>query len=203
MHLSTLLPRASLMSLRSSCSKLHTTIPAPPRKRLADSEECETNVLLVALEEARERPLRMFCALCWTCYPAALFTWGPEKRSVRNAGIGKAAAESLETIGARNTNELHNRVCRWHRARFEREASKDQDHKEIKRGWALEEACMHCGGVLAWGRCDCEVLCQTCWKRKVWCNTRDMEQRLQRLLSSATLVTNEIATSIDILIRIL
>ncbi|KEQ57847.1 uncharacterized protein M437DRAFT_79467 [Aureobasidium melanogenum CBS 110374] len=169
MHLSTLLPHASLVCLRSSCSKLHTAIPAPPKKRLVDLERCEIKVLFAALEEARERPSRMFCALCSTCYPIELFAWGLEKRAVQKADIGNEAAESLETIGARNSNELDNRVCRWHRARFERKVL--TGHGAIKSEWTLEEACMHCGGVLAWGRCDCKALCQTCWKRSVWCHT--------------------------------
>lgn len=183
MHLSTVLPRASLVSLRSSCSKLLTAIPAPPKKRLVDSEQCETNALLATLEEGRERPLRMFCALCSACYPVVLFAWGPEKHLVQKAGIDKKAAESLE-IGladtqngesaseeryAGNSNELDNRVCRWHRARFERKVL--TGHGAMKSEWTLEEACMHCGGVLAWGRCDCKGLCQTCWKRDVWCHT--------------------------------
>lgn len=176
MHLSTLLPVASLVSLRLTCSKMYAAIPARPKQRLASSEKCETNALLAALEEAGERPSRMSCALCWACYPVALFAWGPERRLVRKTDIDKASAESLETIGARNTNELHNRVCRWHHAKFERKISVGDE--TITEGWVLEEACMHCGGVLAWGRCDCKILCQTCWRRKVWCRTEVVDVEL-------------------------
>jgi hypothetical protein len=72
---------------------------------------------------------------------------------------------------------MENRVCRWHRGRFERSVRRlvSEKNQVTEQSWTLEEACMHCGGVLAWGRCDCETPCQTCWKREVWCHTRTID----------------------------
>jgi hypothetical protein len=155
--LPTHLPYASLISLRLSGPEMYAAVPEPPKQRLAHLNECEIKAILTAVEERGEQVSRRCCVICGSWYPISLFTWGPEK-SIIEAG---------------KRSRLNNRICLWHRPRFERRVI--GDHGVLKAGWALEDACMHCGGVIAWQRCDCRIACQTCWKRDVWSHTRVMD----------------------------
>jgi hypothetical protein len=177
-HLPTHLPYTSLISLRLSGPEMYGVVPAPGKRRPAHLDECERKAILAALYGREEQLSRRCCAICGSWYPISLFTWGPEK----------------SIIEAADCSGLDNRICRWHRPRFERRVT--GDHGATKAGWTLEEACMHCGGVIAWQRCDCKIACQTCWKRDVWCHTRvmDMDARIspEHLLPSSS--RSEVAT---------
>lgn len=160
LHLPAHLSYDSLISLRLSSRDLFTAMPHPKRRKNGELTMCERQAILAAVEERAET--RRCCVICRSWYPVALFTWIPDQGIVQ---------DSVAQVGG---NMMENRVCRWHRGRFERTvprliSGKDQG---AEQGWTMEEACMHCGGVLAWGRCDCETPCQTCWKRDVWCHTR-------------------------------
>lgn len=159
MHLPAHLPHTTLYSLRLSNKTLQTAIPEPKKRPFQQLDECERKAMLTAMEESSERSTRRCCVICGSWYPIALFTWGPD---------GEEDTDGSKQTPRRGTG-IANRVCRWHRARFERTVL---DKGRRLGGWSLEEACMHCGGVLAWGRCDCEGPCQICWKREVWCYTR-------------------------------
>lgn len=157
LHLPAHLPYDSLISLRLSSRDLFTSIPAPKKRACSELTSCEREAILTAVEERTET--RRCCVICRSWYPVNLFKWVPDQRTAQGSGA---------QVGG---DMMENRVCRWHRGRFERTVSRpisgqDQD---AEQGWTMEEACMHCGGVLVWGRCDCETPCQTCWKRVVWC----------------------------------
>lgn len=162
LHLPAHLPYDSIISLRLSSRDLFTAIPTPKKKALSDVTSCERQAILTAVEEGKEQSARRCCMICRSWYPTALFTWIPDQYAARGVRIRVEAAM------------MENRVCRWHQGRFERTISRltSANGQATEHGWTLEEACMHCGGVLAWNRCDCETPCQTCWKRDVWCHTR-------------------------------
>lgn len=167
LHLPAHLPYDSLVSLRLSSRDLFTAIPTPKKKTQSDLTSCERQAILTAMEESKEETTRRCCVICRSWYPIALFTWVPGKCSAQGNCI-QAEAGIME-----------NRVCRWHRGRFERTVQRRVSGKSqtMEHSWTLEEACMHCGGVLAWDRCDCETPCQTCWKRDVWCYTRIIDAK--------------------------
>ena len=177
-HLPTHLPYASLISLRLSGPEMYAAVPEPPKQRPAHLNECEIKAILTAIEERGEQVSRRCCVICGSWYPISLFAWDPEK-SIIEAG---------------ECSRLSNRICRWHRPRFERRVI--GDYGVLKAGWALEEACMHCGGVIAWQRCDCRTACQTCWKRNVWCHTQvvDVDARIQPQHSLPSSSRIELAT---------
>ena len=167
LHLPTHLSYDSLVSLRLSSRDLFTAIPTPEKKLLSDLTSCERQAILTAMEEGKEQSARKCCVLCGSWYPIALFTWVPDQRTAQGNCVQAEVAV------------MENRVCRWHQGRFERTISRLGSVKDqtTDHGWTLEEACMHCGGVLAWNRCDCEEPCQTCWKRDVWCHTRILDTK--------------------------
>jgi hypothetical protein len=170
LHLPAHLPYDSLISLRLSSRDLFTAIPRPKMRRPDELTSCEREAILTALEEGKEQSTRRCCVICRSWYPIALFTWVPHQR------VAQGTDTRIEG------NMMENRVCRWHRGRFGRSVQRAVSRKDeaTEQGWTLEEACMHCGGVLAWGRCDCEMPCRTCWKREVWCHTRILEMKTAR-----------------------
>ncbi|KEQ93944.1 hypothetical protein AUEXF2481DRAFT_319085 [Aureobasidium subglaciale EXF-2481] len=160
LHLPTHLPYDALISLRLSNRDLFKAISIIKRSSWDTLTECERGAILTAAGEKEELSTRRCCTVCRSWYPLALFAWGP------NSGTAQGGDQGCEG------GLFENRVCRWHRTRFERTLSSlTTDKNRVKPGWAVEEACMHCGGVLAWNRCDCLFACQTCWKRDVWCYT--------------------------------
>lgn len=165
LHLPAHLPYDSLISLRLSNRDLFTAIPTP-KKAPSDQTSCERQAILTSMEEGKEKSARKCCVVCRSWYPVALFTWVPDRHTAQANFVGAEAAV------------LENRVCRWHQGRFERVVQRPLSGKNgaTEQSWTLEEACMHCGGVLAWGRCYCETPCQTCWKRDVWCHTRILSE---------------------------
>lgn len=165
LHLPAYLPYDSLLSLRLSSRDLYTAIPTPKRRKGSEATSCEREAILAAMEERTET--RRCCVICRSWYPVALFTWVPDQ--------GTAQGSNTQAGG----DVMENRVCRWHRGRFERTVPRLVSGKDqgAEQGWTMEEACMHCGGVLAWGRCDCETPCQTCWHRDVWCHTRIVDAK--------------------------
>jgi hypothetical protein len=165
LHLPAHLPYDSLISLRLSSRDLFTAISTPKRRKLDEVTSCEREAVLTAMEEGKEQSTRRCCVICRSWYPIALFTWAPDQRT--------AQGNDTRLEGGM----MENRVCRWHRGRFERSVRRlvSEKNQVTEQSWTLEEACMHCGGVLAWGRCDCETPCQTCWKREIWCHTRTID----------------------------
>lgn len=165
LHLPAHLPYDSLISLHLSSRDLFAAIPIPKKGKGSKLTSCEREAILTAVEERTET--RRCCVICRSWYPVALFTWVSDQQTAQ-ASDARVGGDTME-----------NRVCRWHRSRFERTLSEPESGQDqiAKQGWTREEACMHCGGVLAWGRCDCETSCQTCWKRFVWCHTRIVDAK--------------------------
>jgi hypothetical protein len=170
LHLPAHLPYDSLISLRLSSRDLFTAIPIPQRRKSKELTTCEREAILTTMEEGKEQSTRRCCVICRSWYPVALFTWVPDQL------VAQGNDTRIEG------NMMENRVCRWHRGRFGRSVQRpvSKEDQTTQQGWTLEEACMHCGGVLAWGRCDCETSCQTCWKREVWCHTRTLDAKAGR-----------------------
>lgn len=173
-HLPLHLPYDSLVSLRLSNRNLYTAIPAAKRQRLKKLSECERKAVLTAVEEREEHATRRCCVICRSWYPIALFSWVPDqgtRQGDHRGNEGDMSGQGHVTVDGRV--EAENRVCRWHRARFERRISRlASGRNQLQEGWTVENACMHCGGVLTWGRCGCKASCPSCWKREVWCYTR-------------------------------
>jgi hypothetical protein len=170
LHLPAHLPYDSLISLRLSSRDLFTAIPTPKKRDPDDLTSCERQAILTAMEEGKEQSARRCCVICRSWYPIALFAWVPDQRTAHTDG------NPVED------DMMENRVCRWHHGRFERTVQRrvTGEDQATEEGWTLEEACMHCGGVLSWGRCDCETSCQTCWKRDVWCHTRIVDAKVAK-----------------------
>jgi hypothetical protein len=167
MHLPTHLPYTSIIALRLSNRDLYTAVTAPPRRKLSSLDDCEKTAVLTATDEAEERSTRRCCMICGSWYPTAMFVWGPKEDSKEGKNYG------VEGYRDGESQMIEHRVCRWHCARLERTISRHElTECQEEDGWTVEEVCMHCGGVLAWGRCSCKTCCQICWKRNVWCYTR-------------------------------
>lgn len=136
-------------------------------------------------QESRTR-----CALCKALYPVSLFDRAGfvfldvndlEESLSESGQVGEE--RSVATARTESMLNVRNRVCKWHDGRFQRTLKRGKRGSnawvKAKEGWKLEEACMHCGAVLAWEKCDCN--CQTCWKRDVWCFTRVLEEEEERV----------------------
>ncbi|KAF1344420.1 hypothetical protein BDV97DRAFT_372830 [Delphinella strobiligena] len=134
---------------------------------------------------------RTRCALCKALYPVSLFDRAGfvfldvddlQEESLGESGQGREE-RSVGTARTESMLNVRNRVCKWHDGRFQRTLKRRKRGSnawvKAKEGWNLEEACMHCGAVLAWEKCDCN--CQTCWKRDVWCFTRVLEEEEERV----------------------
>lgn len=157
---------------------------------------------------------RMRCALCKALYPVSLFdragfvsldVESDDDGEVTDDGtvrveeaVGRTSTSRRNTITRPPSSSLNirNRVCKWHDGRFQRTLKRHciRANERVHEGWKLEEACMHCGSVLAWerdgqgeGKCDCEKACETCWRRKVWCFTRVLEEEEDRIKEDVVL----------------
>ena len=175
MHLPEHLPYTAILALRFSSRDLHAAIPVPKKKALDRLSECERKAVLATTEESDEGNARRCCIICGSWYPLALFEWVP-RREIERQDCKGAGKDTTYATGRRR--DMDNRVCRWHYARFQRIITIQTPTKDSipQERWTLEEACMHCGGVLGWGRCQCQDPCQTCWKRTVWSCTRTVDQ---------------------------